>query len=750
MYYAVIGVAIASLTDRRIVAGAAIIGLFLVTSIASGILVGDDFELDGGSPAALINVLALPLYLRDLVFLGHVDPTSPLAGVDNGGLLAVVAYVVVLLVGVGRAAAPLPVGGALMSPPRPTAATAAPRPGVRRRRDRRGRRRVGVVRAEGRAVRAELLVRPGRHRPARTERRRQDDADAGDHRPRRRQPGHGARSRAATRAATAACTAGWRWCPRTRRCPAGSPPASSCATSPTSTASPTATRPTTRCDGRRCSTSPTGASTAFSKGMRQRTKVAAALVTDPQVLVLDEPLNGADPVQRVHLIALFKRLGAEGRTVIVSSHVLNEVERLAERVIVLIHGRLAAAGGHRAIRDAMDDRPRHVLVRSDDGRRLAAAGRARLGRRRDVRPDARRARRSRPCRPASWRPRCRGSPATRRSGCSRSARSTTRSRACSGSSCDDRADAGHDRRGRGRGSSPSSSTRCSRASRRKRWAAVLLPCAGALLFGLLAHAVDDTAERAFANVAAEGIFGLVDADRRARHRRRRARRRGARRHVPLHVAVAGADVADRARALARRLARRRSSRSPRPCALAAVVAGAPGERRRRRSSPPPSAASSYVAVFIAIGCLTRRTAVWSLAFVFLVERLLGAALTGIAQLSPTWESRAIFVGLLDDPPSRLVRDGIPQGGAAVVRLRDRDRRRAGRRQLADGPHAPVRRLRLTGTPDIGARHWVAVIGDAVGPRFGAASPLNVAPRRRVSRCRPVSYVGLLQERRAGV
>ncbi len=111
----------------------------------------------------------------------------------------------------------------------------------------------------------------------------------------------------------------------------------------------------------------------FSKGMRQRTKVAAALVTDPHVLVLDEPLNGADPVQRVHLIALFKQLGSQGRTVIVSSHVLNEVERLAERVIVLMHGRLAAAGGHHAIRDAMDDRPRHVLVRSDSGRRLAAS-----------------------------------------------------------------------------------------------------------------------------------------------------------------------------------------------------------------------------------------------------------------------------------------------------------------------------------------------------------------------------------------
>ena len=111
----------------------------------------------------------------------------------------------------------------------------------------------------------------------------------------------------------------------------------------------------------------------FSKGMRQRTKVAAALVCDPQVLVLDEPLNGADPVQRIALITLFQQLAAEGRTVIVSSHVLNEVERMADRVIVLVHGRLAAAGTHRAIRDAMDDRPRHVLVRATDVRPLAAA-----------------------------------------------------------------------------------------------------------------------------------------------------------------------------------------------------------------------------------------------------------------------------------------------------------------------------------------------------------------------------------------
>lgn len=111
----------------------------------------------------------------------------------------------------------------------------------------------------------------------------------------------------------------------------------------------------------------------FSKGMRQRAKVAAALVTDPQVLVLDEPLNGADPLQRANLIALFRRLGDEGRTVVVSSHVLHEVERLAERVVVLVRGRLAAAGDRRAIRDAMADRPRRVMVRADDARDLAAA-----------------------------------------------------------------------------------------------------------------------------------------------------------------------------------------------------------------------------------------------------------------------------------------------------------------------------------------------------------------------------------------
>jgi ABC-2 type transport system ATP-binding protein len=111
----------------------------------------------------------------------------------------------------------------------------------------------------------------------------------------------------------------------------------------------------------------------FSKGMRQRAKVAAALVTDPEVLVLDEPLNGADPVQRAQLIELFVKLGAEGRTVIVSSHVLVEVERMTHRVVAMIDGRLAAVGRIDELRSAMTDKPRQVLVTADRPRDLAAA-----------------------------------------------------------------------------------------------------------------------------------------------------------------------------------------------------------------------------------------------------------------------------------------------------------------------------------------------------------------------------------------
>jgi ABC-2 type transport system ATP-binding protein len=112
---------------------------------------------------------------------------------------------------------------------------------------------------------------------------------------------------------------------------------------------------------------------AYSKGMRQRVKVAQAIVHDPSVLVLDEPLTGLDPRQRLELVALFRRLGSEGRCVIVSSHVLEEVERLGSRILVMSQGRLAAAGDFRELRALMDDRPLRIRVRTDRPRELAGA-----------------------------------------------------------------------------------------------------------------------------------------------------------------------------------------------------------------------------------------------------------------------------------------------------------------------------------------------------------------------------------------
>jgi ABC-2 type transport system ATP-binding protein len=110
----------------------------------------------------------------------------------------------------------------------------------------------------------------------------------------------------------------------------------------------------------------------YSKGMRQRAKVAAALVNDPAILVLDEPLNGTDPVQRSRLIELFRQLGEEGRTIIVSSHILEEVERMTSRVLAIVDGRLAAAGDIGAIRRAMSDIPYRVRVETTRPRELAA------------------------------------------------------------------------------------------------------------------------------------------------------------------------------------------------------------------------------------------------------------------------------------------------------------------------------------------------------------------------------------------
>ena len=199
----------------------------------------------------------------------------------------------------------------------------------------------------------------------------------------------------------------------------------------------------------------------------------------------------------------------------------------------------------------------------------------------------------------------------------------------------------------------------------KRRVALLLPCLAAVLFGLIARGLDGEAARDFASVAALALFGLV---------------------LPVTTLVVGDAVLG---AEVRRGAFTFTWMSPVPTwqivvarwaagtvvaggclalsfAIAALIAGTP-------DSAGPAAlavafgAAAYVALFMAIGCIAQRAAVWSLAFVFLVERLLGSALSGIAQLSPTWEARAAFVGMADVQRS-LERSGIPHGTGALIRL----------------------------------------------------------------------------------
>jgi ABC-2 type transport system ATP-binding protein len=111
----------------------------------------------------------------------------------------------------------------------------------------------------------------------------------------------------------------------------------------------------------------------YSKGMRQRAKLAAALVHEPRILLLDEPFNGLDPRQRLHMIDLLRRMAGEGRVILFSSHILEEVERLADAVLVVFAGRLAASGDFRSIRRLMTDRPHRFTIRSTDDRAMATA-----------------------------------------------------------------------------------------------------------------------------------------------------------------------------------------------------------------------------------------------------------------------------------------------------------------------------------------------------------------------------------------
>jgi ABC-2 type transport system ATP-binding protein len=111
---------------------------------------------------------------------------------------------------------------------------------------------------------------------------------------------------------------------------------------------------------------------SYSKGMRQRIKLAQALVHAPELLVLDEPLNGVDPIGRVELVALFKQLAASGKAILLSSHILEDMDKLADRVVFLSHGRILASGSLAEIRAMLDDHPLKVRIAASSPRTLAA------------------------------------------------------------------------------------------------------------------------------------------------------------------------------------------------------------------------------------------------------------------------------------------------------------------------------------------------------------------------------------------
>ncbi|MEP6961738.1 MAG: ABC transporter ATP-binding protein, partial [Acidobacteriota bacterium] len=110
----------------------------------------------------------------------------------------------------------------------------------------------------------------------------------------------------------------------------------------------------------------------YSKGMRQRIKLAQAIAHNPRVLVLDEPLNGLDPLVRAETIALFREYAAEGRHVLVSSHILHEVDTISDQVILLANGYVVAEGQIKGVRDEMREHPMQVLIRCDRSNEMAA------------------------------------------------------------------------------------------------------------------------------------------------------------------------------------------------------------------------------------------------------------------------------------------------------------------------------------------------------------------------------------------
>lgn len=199
----------------------------------------------------------------------------------------------------------------------------------------------------------------------------------------------------------------------------------------------------------------------------------------------------------------------------------------------------------------------------------------------------------------------------------------------------------------------------------KRWWTLALPCAAAVVFGLLSLVADDPPSEVFPHVADVGLFALL---------------------IPIGCLVIGDAVLGAEIRAGTFHFTWLTPVSPRTIVLArwlggwliAIVTLVPAVVLSALVAQHPSSAAplalattagsaAYIALFVLVGCVTKRTAVWSLAIVFFVERLLGAALSGIAQLSPMWEARSVYAGLCDDA-SFLVRDGVPSGWGAVVRL----------------------------------------------------------------------------------
>ena len=109
----------------------------------------------------------------------------------------------------------------------------------------------------------------------------------------------------------------------------------------------------------------------YSKGMRQRVKIAHALVHNPDLIILDEPLHGCDPIARTSIMNVIRELGLQGKTVLVSSHILEEIERITEQIVILNNGKLLAIGNLHAIRDLLDQHPHRILINCENPRDLA-------------------------------------------------------------------------------------------------------------------------------------------------------------------------------------------------------------------------------------------------------------------------------------------------------------------------------------------------------------------------------------------